>query len=71
VPAIARARGLRDAAPFFIDADAATSPGWPRGGLTVVSFRNTHLLYALTWFALALLSTAGLVLLLRPAQGRR
>ena len=70
VAAIARARGLGDAAPFFIDADAASSPRWPRGGLTVISFRNTHLLYALTWFALALLSAAGLALLLRPAQGR-
>jgi surfeit locus 1 family protein len=27
--------------------------GYPIGGLTVVSFRNTHLIYALTWFALA------------------
>jgi surfeit locus 1 family protein len=70
VAAIARAREVTDAAPFFIDADATTSPDWPRGGLTVISFRNTHLLYALTWFALALLSATGLVLLLRPAHKR-
>lgn len=66
VAAIARARGLGRIAPFFLDADATANPGgWPRGGLTVVRFRNTHLVYALTWFALALLSAFGLVLLLR------
>lgn len=54
VAAIARARGLAGAAPYFIDADAAPNAGgWPRGGLTVVRFRNSHLAYALTWFSLA------------------
>jgi surfeit locus 1 family protein len=54
VAAIARARGLERAAPYFIDADATPNPGgWPRGGLTVVRFRNSHLAYALTWFSLA------------------
>lgn len=55
VAAIARARGLHDVAPFFIDADAGHTRGasWPRGGMTVVSFPNNHLVYALTWFALA------------------
>lgn len=61
VAAIARARGLDgDVAPYFID--AAASPGqsdWPRGGLTVVRFNNNHLVYALTWFGLALLSAFG------------
>ncbi len=43
----------RRVAPFFIDADAAPNPGGlPIGGLTVVRFRNSHLVYALTWFAL-------------------
>lgn len=57
VAAIAGARRLRDAAPFFIDADAAPNPGgWPLGGLTIVAFRNHHFIYALTWFALALMS---------------
>lgn len=51
---IAQARGLARAAPYFIDADATPiSGGWPRGGMTVVHFRNSHLSYALTWFALA------------------
>jgi surfeit locus 1 family protein len=60
VAAIARARGLRDTALFFLDADATPNPGgYPVGGLTVIAFRNNHLVYALTWFALAALSVAG------------
>ena len=56
VEAIAVARGLADVAPFFLDADAAPNPGGlPVGGLTVVSFPNSHLVYALTWYALALM----------------
>ena len=71
VQAIARARGLGQVAPFFIDAGAAPNPGGvPVGGLTVVRFRNTHLVYALTWFGLAALSIAGLVLVLKPAHKR-
>lgn len=57
--AIARARGLpADAvAPFFVDAEARPqAEGWPRGGLTVVHFRDAHLGYALTWFGMALLT---------------
>ncbi|TGX54792.1 SURF1 family protein [Sphingomonas gei] len=66
VAAIARARGLGSVAPFFIDADAAPNPGgYPVGGLTVIQFRNSHLVYALTWFALAALSGAAAVLALR------
>ncbi len=45
--------------------DAAAVGGFPRAGLTVVKFRNTHLVYAITWFALALLSVVGIVLVLR------
>jgi surfeit locus 1 family protein len=52
VAAIARARGVVEPAPFFIDADRSGT-GWPRGGLTVVRFRNHHLIYAITWFVLA------------------
>ncbi len=53
VAAIAAARRLGAVAPYFIDADARTSSQWPRGGLTMVRFRNNHLVYALTWFALS------------------
>ena len=63
VAAIAARRGLGKVAPFFIDAAAARGQaGWPRGGMTVVRFRNAHLVYALTWFGLAALSIVGLVL---------
>jgi surfeit locus 1 family protein len=66
VSAIARKRGLEDVAPFFVDADVTSNTGgFPVGGLTVIRFRNTHLIYALTWFGLAALSLAGLVLLLK------
>lgn len=60
VAAIAAARGLANVAPYFIDADAApNSGGLPVGGLTVVAFRNSHLVYALTWYALAAMSAVG------------
>jgi surfeit locus 1 family protein len=56
IAAIAAARGLGEVAPVFIDADATPNPGgWPRGGLTMVAFANNHLVYALTWFVLALM----------------
>jgi len=64
VSAIAAARGLppRLTAPYFIDADARLSPGGsPVGGLTVIAFPNSHLVYALTWYGLALLVAGGLV----------
>lgn len=64
VEAIARARKLGPHVPYFIDADAG-GPGYPVGGLTVIRFRNAHLTYALTWFALAGLSLYGLSRVLR------
>lgn len=57
VAAIAGAKRLGMVAPYFIDA-AEPRVGWPRGGLTVVRFHNNHLVYALTWFGLALLLAA-------------
>jgi surfeit locus 1 family protein len=66
VAAIAAAQGLEKVAPYFIDADATPNPGGlPIGGLTVVSFRNSHLVYALTWFALAAMSAVGAYLVHR------
>ena len=57
VQAIAAARGLAPVAPYFIDADATPGQpaGQPIGGLTVIAFRDNHLVYALTWYALALM----------------
>lgn len=71
VAAIAAAGGLGPVAPFFVDADAsANGPGRPEGGLTVVTFRNGHLVYALTWFALCAMS-AGAAALLLAGERRR
>lgn len=66
VQAIALARGLSSVAPYFVDADAsnssvesiykeANSLSEPIGGLTVIAFHNSHLVYALTWYTLALM----------------
>ncbi|WP_411800521.1 SURF1 family protein [Cupriavidus respiraculi] len=60
VQAIAAARGLGQVAPYFIDAQAdppasGSAQRWPVPGLTVISFPNSHLVYALTWYGLALM----------------
>ncbi|MEJ5978003.1 SURF1 family protein [Novosphingobium sp. PS1R-30] len=66
VAAIARAKRLGPVAPFFVDADAAPNPGgYPLGGLTVVRFADNHLVYALTWFALAALCAGAAIVALR------
>lgn len=70
VAAIAASRNLENAAPYFIDADSTANPGgYPVGGLTVVKFRNSHLVYAITWYALAAMSAFAVFYLLR--QGKR
>ncbi|GHG14941.1 SURF1 family protein [Paracoccus aerius] len=63
--AIAATLGLPDVAPYFIDADRA-GDAQPIGGLTVIAFRNSHLTYALTWFAMA----GGLLVLVAYALRR-
>lgn len=59
VVAMSQLRQLPQAAPFFVDAGlpghpAAAGEG-PRGGLTVIRFANSHLVYAITWYTLALM----------------
>jgi surfeit locus 1 family protein len=69
--AAARGLTLTHVAPYFIDADAApqgevasragsapsvaSTTGIPVGGLTVITFHNSHLVYAITWYTLALM----------------
>ncbi|ESQ78975.1 SURF1 family protein [Asticcacaulis sp. YBE204] len=54
VEQIASAKGVGAVPAYFVDADETPVPGgWPKGGMTVVRFANSHLTYALTWFALA------------------
>ncbi len=70
VQAIAAARGLTGVAPFFVDADAGpNSRGGARagsvyvtpvGGLTVIRFHNNHLVYAITWYTLAIMTAVAL-----------
>lgn len=70
VAEIAEARGLSHYAPYFVDADRLepASEGAPIGGLTVVSFPNDHLQYALTWFALASLIPGSAYLVFRHGR---
>jgi surfeit locus 1 family protein len=57
VTAIAAARGLQNVAPYFIDADDTKNPGdLPVGGLTQIVFPNNHLVYAITWYGLAVMT---------------
>ena len=66
VAAIAGAKGLQRVAPYFIDTDNSANPGgYPAGGLTVVHFRNSHLAYIFTWYALAAMTVAITVVLRR------
>jgi surfeit locus 1 family protein len=54
-----RQRQLPQVAPFFVDAGLPGHPvasdDGPRAGLTVIRFPNSHLVYALTWYGLALM----------------
>lgn len=70
VPAMSQAVQLPDAAAYFIDQENNSGlneavKAWPRAGLTVVKFRNPHLSYALTWYAMALLFFGALVYVVR------
>jgi surfeit locus 1 family protein len=71
VTAIAVHRGLGPTPGYFIDADASdTRPAAPVGGLTIVRFPNSHLVYAVTWYILALMSAAGFVYWIRQERRR-
>jgi len=76
VAAIAAQQGLEHIAPYFMDAEAGSplppALQWeppqrlpddllPVGGLTVLTFANNHLVYALTWYGLALMVAAAMV----------
>jgi len=75
VLAIAQARHLpaEQLAPYFIDVDynPATGNEEPVGGLTIISFYNHHLVYAITWYTLALMVAGATVYLLREESKKR
>ena len=79
VAAIGAARGFDAAlvAPFFVDADKDPQPAdgneggdasRPVGGLTVISFTNNHLVYALTWYALAAMAAGAFIWVARDGK---
>jgi len=72
LPAMAKAAGIAETAPFYVDADATPNPGgWPRGGVTRLELPNDHLQYAITWFALAVALAVIYVLYHRGGSDRR
>ena len=70
VAAMAAAAHVKLTAPVLVEAGAAPNPGgWPKGGQTQVTFRNEHLQYAITWFALAA-ALLGVYLAYHISKGR-
>jgi surfeit locus 1 family protein len=70
VVAIAKARGLSNVAPYFVDADRSGTVA-PVGGLTIIAFPNNHLFYMLTWFALAAMTIVAFVVFVRHDARKR
>ena len=73
VAAIAAARQLHTpVANYFIDSEGSGPPSsLPVGGLTVLAFPNSHLSYALTWFALAAMAAAAYIFVMRQLWKER
>ena len=77
VVAIAAVHGFSRVAPYFVDADAASAIATgrdgekPVGGLTVIAFANSHLVYAITWYVLALMVAGAAFWVVRDERRRR
>lgn len=76
VQGIAEARALGSVAPYFIDAEASSGAqadpgGGPTGGLTVIDFANNHLVYAITWYVLAVMTAVAAGSLVAEERRRR
>lgn len=70
VASIAAFDHVKLVAPVIVEADATPIPGgWPQGGHTVVTFRNEHLSYAITWYGLAL-TLVGVYIAFHVSKGR-
>ena len=64
--AMARAAGVPEAPPFYVEAGPAPNPGgFPLGGQANTELRNEHLHYAITWYCLAAALAVIYFLLLR------
>jgi len=69
VPAMSAWANLGTVAPYFIDAERdPQNADWPRGGMTQLTFRNTHLSYALTWYAMAALLAGAVIYIVRARR---
>ncbi|MFZ6847686.1 SURF1 family protein [Undibacterium sp. RuRC25W] len=77
IQALSDSHHLAQVAPFFVDQErsvkAANSVAtdYPAAGLTVISFHNNHLVYALTWYALALMVAGAFVYVRRDDRRLR
>lgn len=59
VPAMLNAAGVAAGAPpIIVEREASSGEGWPKGGATRIDIPNSHLQYAVTWFALSLVGAA-------------
>lgn len=77
IEALSQHHKLETVAPYFIDAGTPRNLGeeitgftpktYPVDGLTVIKFHNNHLVYAFTWYALALM-VAGITVWLNRKQ---
>jgi len=67
---MASVAGLKLYLPVIVEVDATPNPGGlPVGGQTVVTLRNNHLGYIITWYGLAL-ALLGVYLIFHIRQGR-
>ena len=67
--AMSQARDLGPTLDYFLDADPQSQPGMlPLGGMTLIKFSNSHLSYALTWYAMAVLFVIALIYVVRSAR---
>jgi surfeit locus 1 family protein len=71
VAGIAIAHDLRLAAPYFIDAEAKDGNAAYPVALTRVRFSDNHLIYALTWYGLAVFGLSFAILAGFPRLLRR
>ncbi|MDR0252749.1 MAG: SURF1 family protein [Brucellaceae bacterium] len=71
IEAFAKHVDVKNVPDYFIDANAEQNRAdRPEGGLTVIKFADNHLVYALTWFSLALMVLGMAVFLIRYENKR-
>lgn len=69
LPAMAKAAGVADALPIYVEAGPTPNPGgFPIGGQTRVKLPENHLEYAFTWYALAVALAAVYILFHRQRR---